>query len=638
MRSHTPFVALFAIGCATCLPQPAAGQSVHRQRVNITAGENVHISRTRANLVHYENLAAGDLDHPGRMISCIHVMPRGGLVGFEQQCYSTFDGGKTWDPTLRVAAGTGNGDPTEAYGRGDTLYVVALVLGDTAKLDTTVSRTQLFRSPDGGRRWEEGSGFTFIDREYLAVDRTSGKYGGRIYLVGQGSVRGVTGASGRSSLQLFRSLDGGRSFLGPVHAAYPEGSVIFVVGTSVVLSDGTWVGQFGFTKPGRTQGIEIEPSIGPNAELHVILSRDGGESFTPSYKIADVRLDRPRSQGSYMSQLAADPGSPTFKDRLYVAFPGIVADRVQIHVSYSADTGKTWSRPVIVNDDRSPEERGKGPDHILPAIAVNKNGTVVVAWYDRRDAQDNLGWRIRASASLDGGETWSASVPVATAANAYPPNAQWDVSAGVSTSERGATISSGIDAFYVSSGHTSGLAVDATGTFYPTWVDNRTGVPQLWGAPITVTGAVVKHGAPELAKLEEVSKQIKVETMGRSFDRGTGTLSMTVRLRNSSKDTISGPVKLRLRTLESELGVPEVLGADNGERGTGAIWDFSSVVTGGVLVPGARSAERKLEFRIASLRGLRGGRDFRSQVLTADAAIYGTVKKAASTAASTEKK
>jgi len=626
MRTHARSFTLFVL--ATCLSQPIGAQSIHRQRVVITVGQNVHISQARRDLAHYESLAAGDPVHPGRMISCTHVMARRGLVVGEQQCYGTFDGGKSWAPTLRVASGSWNGDPTEAYGRGDTVYVAALVRGDSAKPDTSVQRTQLYRSPNGGRTWEEGAGFTYIDREYLAVDRTNGRFGGRIYLVGQGWVSPVTGAGSRSSLQLFRSLDGGKSFLGPIHAAYPEGSEIFVVGTSAVLADGTYVAPFSFTKPGRGQRIEVEPLAGANAEMHVILSEDGGESFTPSYKIADVRLDRPRSPGGFMSQLAVDPGSEAFKDRLYVVFPALTDDRIQVHFSYSADKGKTWSGPVIVNDDRSPEEGGKGPDHILPSLAVNQDGVVLVTWYDRREARENLGWRLRAAASLDGGETFSASVPVASAANAYAPDANWDVLASVSTGGGSVNISSWINPFYVSAGHTTGLAVDASGTFYPTWIDNRTGIPQLWGAPITVGGKAVRNGVPELSGLEDVSKQLQFEVMSRTFDRGSGMLSMTVRLRNSSKDTIQGPVKLRVRTLESKLGIPEIIGADNGERGTGAIWDFSATLPGGALAPGVSSGERKLEFKITSLRELKAGRsNFQRQILNADAAIYGRVIK-----------
>ena len=41
---------------------------------------------------------------------------------FTQQCYTTFDNGRTWTPSLRVDEANVNGDPTAHYGRGDTLF------------------------------------------------------------------------------------------------------------------------------------------------------------------------------------------------------------------------------------------------------------------------------------------------------------------------------------------------------------------------------------------------------------------------------------------------------------------------------------------------------------------------------------
>jgi hypothetical protein len=35
-------------------------------------------------------------------------------------------------------------------------------------------------------------------------------------------------------------------------------------------------------------------------------------------------------------------------------------------------------------------------------------------------------------------------------------------------------------------GDTAGLAADAAGAFRAVWVDNRTGVPQVWTASVTV--------------------------------------------------------------------------------------------------------------------------------------------------------
>jgi hypothetical protein len=144
---------------------------------------------------------------------------------------------------------------------------------------------------------------------------------------------------------------------------------------------------------------------------------------------------------------------------------------------------------------------------------------------------------------------------------------------------------------------------------------------------VTVSGFVAKHGSPDLAALDEVSSQVKIEVVKRTFDQRTGMLSMRVRLRNASKDTVVAPLKIRVRTLESQLGVAEVAAADNGEKGTGAVWDLSSLLQGGVLLPGMRSQERTLEFRIASLRPLKPGRPFLSGVMSADLGLYGKVKK-----------
>jgi hypothetical protein len=37
-------------------------------------------------------------------------------------------------------------------------------------------------------------------------------------------------------------------------------------------------------------------------------------------------------------------------------------------------------------------------------------------------------------------------------------------------------------------GHTAGLTAAADGRFFPAWIDDRTGRPQLWCAPCTVRG------------------------------------------------------------------------------------------------------------------------------------------------------
>jgi hypothetical protein len=640
LQTKNPAHAALLIGALVgFFVQSAAAQSVYRTKVPITVGPTVQVSQAFPNLAHGENLAAGDLEHAGRLITCSMVFPDDGYRAFViyQNCYASFDSGKTWEPVLKLTEGWGDQDPVATYGRGDDVYVVTLVSREPDKPkdpDPDAPRahdddTVVYKSTDGGHTWREASRLDPIDREFINVDTTNGKYTGRIYVVGQGSVKDIAHGEARHSLQMWRSLDNGRTFLGPVHAAYPQGSILFGVGTGAVLSDGTLVALFGITKSGRNQNLEQEPTVGPNAELHVIMSKDGGETFSPSHKIADVKLDRQRSEGGILNQLTADPGSKAFKDRLYVVYPEILSDRIQIRLSYSSDKGKTWSKPVTVNDDRSPEKGDKGPDHLLPSVGVNKDGVVLVTWYDRREAKDNLGWRMRAAASLDGGETFSASVPITDFANAYKATTRWHVSVGANSDDKTSLVSvfAGLDPFFVSGGHTTGLAVDADSTFHPTWIDNHTGVAQLWSASLKVDGTVVKHGAADLADLKDISKSVTLELSKPDLDRVKGTLSVSARLKNISKDTVEGPVKVRVLTLESDLGVPEITNADNGQDGTGAVWDFTPQLSGAPLASMKLSAARTLTFRVSDLRPLAPGKDFKRSVLNLGTRVFGKLHK-----------
>jgi hypothetical protein len=86
---------------------------------------------------------------------------------------------------------------------------------------------------------------------------------------------------------------------------------------------------------------------------------------------------------------------------------------------------------------------------------------------------------------------------------------------------------------------------------------------------VKVDGTPVKHGAADLADLEDVSKSITLELAKPAFDRETGKMSMIAELKNTSKNAVEGPVKVRVVTLESEIGVPEITNADNRKDGRG---------------------------------------------------------------------
>src|SRR5260370_5603912 len=122
----------------------------------------------------------------------------------------------------------------------------------------------------------------------------------------------------------------------------------------------------------------------------------------------------------------------------------------------------------------------------MPLVAVNKDGVVGVAWYDRREHKDNLGWWVRFAASLDGGETFLPTVRVSDAPNNFGGAEFWPVKASVSGGgepvragsppgpPRPLGVRVGIDAFFFGPGHPTGFIVDRAGSFHPVGTDNRT--------------------------------------------------------------------------------------------------------------------------------------------------------------------
>jgi hypothetical protein len=146
------------------------------------------------------------------------------------------------------------------------------------------------------------------------------------------------------------------------------------------------------------------------------------------------------------------------------------------------------------------------------------------------------------------------------------------------------------------------LAVAADGVFHPTWVDNRTGVSQIWTAPISVQGTVEEHGGGSLSSLADISHKVNLDLEDMSFEAGTGVVTLMARLKNASTDTLSGPLLARVIELRSALGIPELLDTDAPGTGVGAVLDFTDLMDGGRLEPKAKTGAMRLRVRLADLR------------------------------------
>ncbi|HEV2416028.1 MAG TPA: sialidase family protein [Candidatus Dormibacteraeota bacterium] len=185
----------------------------------------------------------------------------------------------------------------------------------------------------------------------------------------------------------------------------------------------------------------IDGNVGSTVKLRLAVSRDRGQTFSPARTIVNGSVDQMRNQ---FSQTGIDPSgdlyvaytnigvktnetdffvtkssddgntfsapvmagtgrtigttrvtNTTFRDginfafaasqdfpgHLYLAYNDFDGTQYNVFLVQSADGGKTWSKPVPVNDDfTSP----KVADHFQPAVAAGPGGAVAVAFYDRR--------------------------------------------------------------------------------------------------------------------------------------------------------------------------------------------------------------------------------------------------------------
>jgi hypothetical protein len=569
---------------------------------SITVGPNVQVSAASPRDGHLEVFLAVDPNDGQRMIACSILEPPPATAN-QVVAYMSFDGGKTWALKQRAIPGYAITDPACAFGI-DGSALLSMYGGPVGKLaSTTVLR--LYRSTDNGASWSPAPDKPFnLDPGFLLVDRTNSPYRGRIYLFGEQATQTLDNKR-LGAVTVWRSVDGGATLTGPPRIVSGDERGIPFTGNGDLFPDGTLaIAVTDVEDERRYLGIVNPPEA--NAHVKVLMSSDGGDTFK-TVTVSDAFV-RPFATVNATPVLAIDHSSGAFKDRLYVAWVDVRSHRAEILFSYSSDRGKTWVPPVSVNDDVV-NRPGPGPDDFMPTITVNKDGVLGIGWYDRREAKDNLGWRARFAASVDGGDTFTPSIAVAQEMMSVGPVKNLPLiswSYGEINHERPATspieTEISLDRGPFIGGDYAGLAAGPDGVFHPLWVDNRAGVPQMWTAPVTVTGSAVQNGSAELAAYEDLSLKTTVDLADILYDPGSNILTAKLGVANVSKEAIRGTMVLRVLGLSSEFGDPEIINADNKEHRSGARFDLTLEPGKTELAPGQRTQLRDLKLHFAHAR------------------------------------
>ncbi len=249
--------------------------------------------------------------------------------------------------------------------------------------------------------------------------------------------------SGTDSVELFRSVDGGRAFEPPKPVG-GGGNFLAVIDEFIARNRRTvfcaWGGRFtlstddgqSFSEPAKLPSSFSVQALALDAKGRVFaaaLQRDTvglirsssvrdipGRPMFARYPLIDVGGEIKRDAGPNPGgslgqlQLAIDRSAGRIRGHMYLLCsidpPG--SDPLDVMFLRSADAGKTWTTPARVNDDAESTNAWQW----FGTMSVAPNGRIDVVWNDtRRSGRENLS-EVFYTFSTDAGDTWSASVPV----------------------------------------------------------------------------------------------------------------------------------------------------------------------------------------------------------------------------------
>ncbi len=302
----------------------------------------------------------------------------------------TTNGGLNWTFPGILEAGTFRSDPVLASDADGVFYYLGISNANTFACD-------LLRSTNGGATWLPVGPALGGDKEWMAIDTTSGPGRGNIYLVWSPFFNVYNNQN-----QIFtRSTDGGKDWMpaiGLPHLPYwgtiaigPNGEV-YNFGTAIDIEP-FWLN--------RSSDATNRNAI-PTMDVSTLVDLGG----PPVIGVSGI------NPGGLLGQawVAVDHSSRATRGYVYVLCsvtndPGNI---VNVMFSRSTNGGQTWSAPLRINDDAATQNAA----HWFGTLSVAPNGRVDACWFDTRQSADNSLSALYYSWSDDGGLTWAPNRPL----------------------------------------------------------------------------------------------------------------------------------------------------------------------------------------------------------------------------------
>lgn len=255
-----------------------------------------------------------------------------------------------------------------------------------------------WRSLDGGISWLSPVPAFGGDKNWAAIDRTGGLGEGNVYGVWQ---RGI-GCCGPDIFT--RSTDGGTSFATPVDVALNPSFGVIAVGPD-----------------GEVYATGVETNFGQDFGTFIVSRSDDARDPFASPTFSGQRVDlggsmvlgaSPNPDGLLgQAWVAVDRSERSSRGHVYllgsVNPPG--SDPMDVKIARSVNGGQTWEPPVRINDDAGTAWQWFG------TLSVAPNGRLDVVWNDTRRSGFSTVSELYYSWSYDGGKTWSPNAAVSPA-------------------------------------------------------------------------------------------------------------------------------------------------------------------------------------------------------------------------------
>lgn len=405
------------------------------------AGVNLEVNLTNNEEAESEiHAAINPADTNNIIAAAMYQNPNNFLAPLEISTYYTTDFGQTWQksdfvgspPAGGLSLVAGGGDPVISFDSEGEAHMTWLLL-EFSLSGGTISFYHA-SSDDGGATWvsrekplargtvsldfagPQGIGIEdrFVDKQWMATDRSGGMYHDNIYM---------------AYVNMQTAPDTAIDMVVQVKAADADTFTTEQVKINSDIYAGTQFASIDVDGDGTIHTSFWGSKTGFDQALYYTQSTDGGKTFRPEVKISNMVIPQLGDSAGLAEapltgvtrlypdpHLRVDASNGPHRGNLYATWTALGRDEREtegydIYFSKSTDGGLNWTPARVLNNDQG-EEGDLKSNQFFAAMDVNEEGTIVVGFYDTRDDTANVNTHYYFAYSTDGGDTFDDQFPV----------------------------------------------------------------------------------------------------------------------------------------------------------------------------------------------------------------------------------